>query len=106
MSTPELIIGGGGLIGCSVGWELARQGLEVRIVEEGVPGRGASGAAAGMLSPEPLGPEPGPLFALTSASFDLYPEFVERVREVTELESGYRGGGQPYLVNDEDGARA
>lgn len=104
-STPDLIIVGGGLIGCSVGWELARQGLEVRIVEEGVPGRGASGAAAGMLSPEPLGPEPGPLFALTSASFDLYPEFVERVREVTGIDPGYRDEGKLYLATDEEGAR-
>src|SRR5690625_459602 len=58
-----------------------------------------------MLSPEPLGPEPGPLFALTSASFDLYPEFVERVREVTWIDLGYRVEGKLYLATDEEGAR-
>lgn len=42
---------GAGIMGCSVAYELARDGLCVRVLERSVPGAEASSAAAGILAP-------------------------------------------------------
>ena len=48
---PDVIVIGGGVAGCGVAWRLAQRGLRVLILERDEPGRGASWAAAGMLTP-------------------------------------------------------
>lgn len=47
----NVFILGGGIVGLSSAWELARRGATVTVLEKGRPGQGASGAAAGMLAP-------------------------------------------------------
>jgi glycine oxidase len=47
----DVIIVGGGVIGCSVAYYLAQAGARVTIFERGEIGGEASGAAAGMLVP-------------------------------------------------------
>lgn len=51
MPMPDVVVAGAGVIGCAVARSLAGQGLDVTVVDPGEPGRGASWAAAGMLSP-------------------------------------------------------
>jgi glycine oxidase len=80
MAMSDVIVAGGGVIGCAVARALARRGASVTVVERGVPGRGATWAAAGMLSP--LG-EPGPFRDLARASFRRFPAFVEELAEAT-----------------------
>ena len=48
---PEVVVVGGGVVGLAVGYELARQGCRVRILERHRPGWGASRVAGGMLAP-------------------------------------------------------
>jgi glycine oxidase len=48
---PDVVIVGGGVIGCSVAYHLAEAGLRVLLLERDELARCASGAAAGMLAP-------------------------------------------------------
>ena len=51
MSTPaDALIIGGGVIGLAIAWRAAQRGLRVTVCDP-APGRGASHAAAGMLTP-------------------------------------------------------
>ena len=76
----KTIIIGGGIIGLSTGWQLAKKGIEVEILEKGSAGRSASWAAAGMLAPQAeMGFEDIDLFYLCRKSLELYPKFLEEL---------------------------
>jgi glycine/D-amino acid oxidase-like deaminating enzyme len=47
----DVVIVGGGVIGCGLAWALAREGASVRLLERDGIGRQASATAAGMLAP-------------------------------------------------------
>lgn len=94
MSRPtDVVVVGGGVIGCSLARELAARGLSVTLVERGEPGAEASGAAAGLLAPQAEGLAPGPFFDLALESRGLYPEWSEELREETGIDVGYRRTG-------------
>src|SRR5690606_31824783 len=48
---PDVIVIGAGVAGCGIAWRLAQRGVRVLMLERDEPGRGASWAAAGMLTP-------------------------------------------------------
>jgi glycine oxidase len=77
----DVIVVGGGLIGASIANELAAQSLRVVILDRQQPGREASWAAAGMLSPGPDSPEALPMVPLAKESLRLYPSFVASIQE-------------------------
>ena len=83
MKQPDLLIVGGGLIGLGIGWEVARSGMEVVLVERDSPDERpncASWAAAGMLAPAAeTGFQEEPQLALAQASLALYPEWSAEV---------------------------
>ncbi len=56
----KVLVIGGGIIGNSVAWRLARAGIDVTIVERGRAGQEASWAAAGMIAPQAEAEGPGP----------------------------------------------
>jgi len=93
MQTCDAVIVGGGLIGGSIAFELARRKLDVVVLDRQQPGREASWAAAGMLSPAPDTPASIPLVPLGRASLGLYPQFVSDVEEASGLRAGYRAEG-------------
>ena len=93
MKTFDVAIAGGGLIGASVAFELARAGLRVGLFDKQEPGKEASWASAGILSPAPESPAMIALVPLGKASMDLYPEFVASVEESSGLGVGYRAKG-------------
>lgn len=98
----DVIVVGGGLIGSAVAGELARRGVKVTVVEEREPGFGASGAAAGMLSPLPESSGPGAFLSLAESSLALYDEFVERLREASGIEIEYRRNGKLEVAFDDE----
>jgi len=89
----EAVIAGAGLIGGAIALELARAGVRVAVFDQGEPGREASWAGAGILSPAPENPATIPLVPLSKASLALYPEFVARVEEVSGQDVGFRAKG-------------
>ncbi|MEU1385530.1 MULTISPECIES: FAD-dependent oxidoreductase [unclassified Nonomuraea] len=70
------VIVGGGVVGLSIAWRLAREGLPVTVVDP-APGRGASYAAAGMLAPvSEVAYTEEPLLRLGAASLRRWPSFA------------------------------
>ena len=60
---PDVVIVGGGIVGCSTALYLAREGAKVTVLERGELASEASGAAAGMLAAlSGEGHERGPAF--------------------------------------------
>ncbi len=88
-----MVIIGGGLIGGSIAFELARHKLRVVLLDAKQPGLEASWAAAGMLSPAPDSPDAIPLLPLARASLDLYPTFVAAVEAASGRRVGLRRDG-------------
>ncbi len=93
MKTYDVVIVGGGIIGGSIAFELARRNLGVAVLDRQELMHEASWAAAGMLSPAPDNPAAIPLVPLGRASLALYPNFVAAVEEASEMRTGYRTGG-------------
>ncbi len=71
MKKFDVAVAGGGLIGGAIALELARAGLRVGVFDQGEPGREASWAGAGILSPAPESPATIPLVPLGKASMAL-----------------------------------
>ncbi len=88
-----MIVVGAGIIGCSVARELARRKLRVLVLDRQEPGKEASWAAAGMLTPAAESAEALPLVHLARASFALYNEFVRQVEQTTGRTIDYRRDG-------------
>ncbi len=109
--SADVVVVGGGLIGCSLGAELAGRGLSTVVIERAEPGSEASGAAAGMLSPQADAAEPSPFFDLALESRELYPDWAKRAFEETGVDVGYRRTGLVRVLptasaGEEDAARA
>jgi glycine oxidase len=83
VKVADVIIVGGGVIGVSTALELAAEKLGVVVLDRQQPGREASWAAAGMLSPGPDSPDALPLVPLAKESMRLYPEFIASVEELS-----------------------
>lgn len=93
MSSSDVIIVGGGIMGCTVALRLAQAGLSVCVLERSVPGAEASTAAAGMLAPMMEAEAVGPALRLGLRSAALYAELAAELRERHALEIGYRVTG-------------
>ncbi|HEY2796783.1 MAG TPA: glycine oxidase ThiO [Thermoanaerobaculia bacterium] len=92
-SSDDTLIVGGGVIGCALAAELAARGQRVTLLERGEPGGEASGAAAGMLSPQVEAHSASEFFDLALESRGRYPAWASALFEETGLDVGYRRGG-------------
>ncbi len=93
-STRDVIVIGGGVIGLSIAWELARHGIAVRVLEQGLFGQEASWAGAGILPPG--NPEQAQTVEarLRGGSHILWPQWTEQLRTQTGVDNGFhRCGG-------------
>src|SRR5690242_20043164 len=89
----DVIIVGGGVIGCSIALRLAREGLKVAIIERGRVGCEASRAAAGMLSPQAEASAPGPFLNLCLRSRAMYRDFADLLKDSSGVDIEYRDEG-------------
>ena len=107
MSPPaDVVILGGGIIGCALAEELARRGQRVCVVERGRIGAEASSAAAGILSAQMDLSEPGSFFELCQAARRLYPGWVQRIERAARLSTEFRVRGLLYLAATRSEGRA
>lgn len=97
---PDVVVVGGGIIGCAVAWRLAGEGLSVCIVEKGEVGRESSWAAGGILTPVHLADYPTALASLCEASQALYPDLVREVATASGLDPEFRTTGLLLAYSD------
>jgi glycine oxidase len=100
-----VLIIGGGIIGCSIAFSLAKAGVRPLILEKSSVAAEASSGGAGLLSTQAHTDESGPLFDLKSASRALYPALAAELRERTDMDIEYRELGHVVPVFGEDEAR-
>jgi glycine oxidase len=98
MKHYDAVVAGAGVIGASIAFELAAEGLRVAVFDAQNPGREASWASAGMISPAPESSEMASLLPISMASVRLYPEFLQRVEELSGKTVGYRKDGALDLL--------
>ena len=79
MQSPEVIVVGAGVIGCTIACELAKTGARIEVIETRTPGQGATRASAGILAPYIEGHSSETLRSLGKRSLDLYDGFIGRL---------------------------
>lgn len=99
--STDVVVIGGGAIGCATAWELARRGARVTLLERGVPGRESTWAAAGMLSPLGESLRDDAYLALSIASLDRYAAFAESLQAAIGEDLEYRTDGKLYVALEE-----
>ncbi|RKY05600.1 FAD-binding oxidoreductase [Candidatus Poribacteria bacterium] len=93
----EVVVIGGGVIGCSCAYRLARRGMRVVLVERGDIASGASGACDGFLSVQSK--RPGRVLRMALESLAMF----ERIEEELGEEVEYRRCGGMIAAEAEEG---
>jgi glycine oxidase len=102
----DIAIIGGGVVGLSLAYELARNGFYVGLFDRRETGREASWAGAGIIPPASWYMDHPALHGLATLSRSLFPRWSEQLREEGEIDVGWRISGGIYLAaNAEDGQR-
>ena len=105
--TPyDCVVIGGGIVGAATARTLAARGRRVLLLERAMPGAEASGAAAGMLTPQVEVGVDDPLLPLAIAARERYPELVRELDRRTGVNVGYFGGGSVQVALADDEAAA
>src|ERR1700683_4211483 len=93
-----MIVAGAGIIGLSCAWRLARCKIPVTVFDAREAGGEASWAGAGMLGPGGQMDEASPLAEMALRGLELYPDFVESLREASGVAIDYQRCGALELA--------
>lgn len=105
MHTYDIAIIGGGIIGTSIAFEFAAEKLDVVIFDRKEPGREASWAAAGMLSPAPDSVRDLPLVRFARESLERYPRFIQAIEDASGKRTNYVQDGALEVFLSADAER-
>ncbi len=97
----DVLVIGGGLVGCSAAYECAKRGLSVVVAERGEVGRAASWAAAGILTPIHLADYPAALVDLCAAAQANYEPWAAEVRAESGIDPEFRREGMLVVATEE-----
>ena len=100
MKPVDVLVVGGGVIGLSIAYCLAREGVSATVLDRGELGQGASWAGAGMIPPHVERLKTNPTIDLRSWSAILYPEWSKDLLEETGIDNGYRRTGGVDVAAD------
>jgi glycine oxidase len=89
----DILIIGGGVIGLTAAYFLAREQIKVEIIDQGDFGKEASWAGAGIIPPADPAHARDPFDQLRAHSSVLFPELSAELREETGIDNGYRRCG-------------
>jgi glycine oxidase len=101
----DCLIVGGGVIGLTLAYDLAKHGYRVRVLERGRLGREASWAGAGILPPAGNRADMHPYDQLCWQSHRAHPHLAAELTEATGIETGFTPCGGVYVARSNgDGA--
>ena len=92
-TTADVVVVGGGVIGCAIAYFLAHGGAQVTLLERSHLAAGASGVAAGMLAPQVEAPFADPFFELALLGRAEHAGLAERLLDEVGLDVEYRATG-------------
>ncbi len=98
---PDVIVVGAGVFGLLTARELGRAGLSVLLIDRSQPGREASRASAGILSPLYPWRVQAPLQALAHWSQQYYPVLVDDLRRDSAIDPELVSSGMLVFGDDE-----
>jgi len=102
-ASPSVAVIGGGIIGMSIAWRLARQDARVTVFDRSTVGGESSWAAAGMLAPGGEVQDASPLASLAMESRALYPAYVRELETASGLAIDYQEcGGLDLAYSSEE----
>ena len=105
MKSTDVIIVGGGAVGCATAYFLSKAGAKVTVIEKNRIAFGASGYAMGLLSPLYGQGIPGPLESLSLNGFLMHRQLVEELVDGTGVDYHAHPRDSIYLsLSDEDEA--
>ena len=104
VKSPDVVVIGAGVVGCSVAYYLAREGINVTLLEQESIGSGASAHATGSLSL--LGAEfsPGASFQIARASYAEFHQIVPELESATGMDLLYQRRPSLRLALDDEEA--
>ncbi len=92
--SADVIVVGAGIVGCAIAYELTRRGASCIVIDSRLIGMAATNAAGGILAPLAEFQRPGALVDLGLQSLQLYPRWVEQLREeVPEIDVEFQLSG-------------
>lgn len=98
--TGDVIVVGGGVIGLTTAYFLAKEGATVLVCDQGKAGAESSWAGAGILPPSDLEHAQFPLDRLRAISGALFPKLSAELQSTTGIDNGFtRCGGLEFLGN-------
>lgn len=102
MAHPDVAIVGGGIIGLTTAYRLARAGAAVAVYDRGDFGQEASWAGAGIVPPGNPARAATPADALRAIGAVEFPHFSAELRALTGTDTGYRACGGIEFLAPED----
>jgi glycine oxidase len=101
LSAKKVIIVGGGVVGLSIAHHLLARGIKSIVIERGPFAKEASWAGAGYLDLRAAAQVGGAYFDLCRLSFDLFPEWVDRIQKESGLDCELLESGSLDLAFDD-----
>lgn len=92
---------GGGIVGASAAYHLARAGVETILVDREDAGH-ATAAGAGIISPGASTRPPAAFFPLAQVAASSYPELVDSLADIGETDTRYEVVGELILARTDD----
>ncbi len=104
MSRADVVIVGGGVVGLSIAYQLAREDVRSVVFDRNDLGHSASWAGAGIIAPGGDRPARTSIGLLRDRSAELFPQWARALREETGIDNGYRpcGGVDVAATEDEE----
>jgi glycine oxidase len=90
---PDVLIIGGGVIGLTTAYYLARDGVRVQLLDRSAPGTEASWAGAGIVPPGNPAGAASPYDRLRATSSRMFPVLSAELHERTGIDNGFRVTG-------------
>ncbi|WP_445489928.1 glycine oxidase ThiO [Niallia sp. 03133] len=102
----EVVVIGGGIIGCSIAYYLAKEKIDVAVLDSQKVGGKSTSAAAGMLGAHSEYKEFEHLYPFVRSSQLLYKELVHEIKDKSGIDIELKEGGILKLVYSEEEKRA